>query len=109
MMPCKIGKIWRSLKDLFKRFQRMMSRELSRKDCSQPGPQPVYHQAAPQDNNRMEELFMIAKRMILALIVAALSGVSITTVGAGPNSDSDGVKASKVSVNTKLKVLTGSC
>lgn len=51
---------------------------------------------------------MIAKRMILALIVAALAAFPITTVGAGPNSDSDGVQANKVSVNTKMKVLTGS-
>lgn len=51
---------------------------------------------------------MIAKRMILALIVAALVAIPVTTFGAGPSDDGTGVKASKVSVNAKMKVLTGS-
>jgi hypothetical protein len=51
---------------------------------------------------------MIAKRMILALVVAALVAIPVTTAGAGPNDDGTGVKTSKVSVNAKMKVLTGS-
>jgi len=49
---------------------------------------------------------MIAKRMILGLIVAALVAIP-TTAGAGPNDDT-GVNANKVGVNAKMKVLTGS-
>ena len=51
---------------------------------------------------------MNAKRIVLALIIAALVAIPVTTSSAAQNNDSAPAKLSKVSVNAKMKVLTGS-
>lgn len=51
---------------------------------------------------------MNAKRIVLALIIAALVAIPITTTGVAQNDDSAPATSSKVSANAKMKVLTGS-